>query len=124
MEKVEPSVPDADVTADVVIKADSTVKTKEEGLLGRGRIASMLAKVINRSFGDKDAGNESPVTGIEGEWGSGKTSFLNLILEALIYRLFRCTRVVHFSPDFGLRVQDRYKLNLLIVYLSREEFFQ
>ena len=115
MEKVEPSVLDNDMTADVVIRRGSP----------RPRPHSIhVAKVINCSFGDKDAGDESPVTGIEGEWGSGKTSFLNLILEVPIYRLFRCTRVVHFSPDFGLRVQDRYKLNLLIVCLSREEFFQ
>ena len=82
-------------------------------------MATRVAEGIDCSFGD-----ESLVVGIEGEWGSGKTSFINLILETPIYRLFLCTRVVHFSLDFGLRFQDRYKLNLLRVYLSREEFFQ
>ena len=83
MEKVEPSVPDGDVTADVVIKADSPIRAKEEDLLGRARMAVSVAEVINRSFGDEAAGDESLVAGIEGEWGSGKTSFINLILENL-----------------------------------------
>ena len=83
MEKVEPSVPDADVTADTAIKADSPIETKEEDLLGRDRIAASVAGMINSSLGHEAAGDESLVVGIEGEWGSGKTSFINLILKNL-----------------------------------------
>ena len=83
MEKVESNVPDADVTADVVIKADSPIRAKKEDLLGRDRMAASAAGVINSSLGREAAGDESLVVGIEGEWGSGKTSFINLILENL-----------------------------------------
>lgn len=42
-----------------------------------------MAGMIDRSFGHEAAGDESLVVGIEGEWGSGKTSFIKLTLENL-----------------------------------------
>lgn len=57
---------------------DNPILTKEKDLLHRYSLASRIAGVIN-CFG----GDESLVVGIEGEWGSGKTSFINLILEDL-----------------------------------------
>lgn len=57
---------------------DNPIPTKEKDLLHRQPLASRIAKVIDRFEGD-----ESLVIGIEGEWGSGKTSFINLILEDL-----------------------------------------
>ena len=57
---------------------DNPIPTKEKDLLHRYPLASRIASVINRFEGD-----ESLVVGIEGEWGSGKTSFINLILEDL-----------------------------------------
>ncbi|HVB20693.1 MAG TPA: P-loop NTPase fold protein [Ktedonobacteraceae bacterium] len=57
---------------------DNPILTKENDLLHRQPLASRIAGVINRFEGD-----ESLVIGIEGEWGSGKTSFINMILEDL-----------------------------------------
>lgn len=57
---------------------DNPISTKEKDLLHRYPLASRIAGVIKRLEGD-----ESLVVGIEGEWGSGKTSFINLILEDL-----------------------------------------
>ncbi len=54
---------------------DNPIPTKEKDLLHRYPLASRIAEVINNFEGD-----ESLVVGIEGEWGSGKTSFINLIL--------------------------------------------
>ena len=98
MEKVEPSVLDADVTADVVIKADSPIKAKEGDLLGRARMAASVAGMIDRSLGHEAAGNESLVVGIEGEWGYGKTSFINLILETLKSFEQRDYLIIEFNP--------------------------
>ena len=71
------------MTSDIAIKADSPIRAKEEDLLGRDRMAASVAGMINRSFVHKAARDESLVVGIEGEWGSGKTSFINLILKNL-----------------------------------------
>jgi predicted KAP-like P-loop ATPase len=57
---------------------DNPIQTKEKDLLHRYPLASRIAGMISR-FND----DESLVIGIEGEWGSGKTSFINLILEDL-----------------------------------------
>src|SRR6266567_1074293 len=57
---------------------DDPIATKEKDLLHRYPLASRIAGMINRF-----EGNESLVIGIEGEWGTGKTSFINLILEDL-----------------------------------------
>ena len=77
------SVSDTDMTSDIAIKADSPVRTKEEDLLDRAGMAARVAEFINRSCGAENPCDESLVVGIEGEWGSGKTSFINLILENL-----------------------------------------
>lgn len=57
---------------------DNPIPTKEKDLLHRYPLASRIAGMISRFKGE-----ESLVIGIEGEWGSGKTSFVNLILEDL-----------------------------------------
>lgn len=57
---------------------DNPILTKEKDLLHRHPLASRIAGVINRFEGD-----ESLVIGVEGKWGTGKTSFINLILEKL-----------------------------------------
>src|SRR5260370_25121851 len=57
---------------------DNPISDKEKDLLHRYPLAKRIAEVINRHQGD-----ESFVIGIEGEWGSGKTSFINMILEDL-----------------------------------------
>lgn len=57
---------------------DNPIPNKEKDLLHRYPLANRIAGMIS---GFKD--NDSLVIGIEGEWGSGKTSFVNLILEDL-----------------------------------------
>lgn len=57
---------------------DNPIPSKNEDLLHRQPLATRIAGVIHRYKGD-----ESLVIGIEGEWGSGKTSFINMILEEL-----------------------------------------
>ena len=61
-----------------VMISDSPIETKKDDLLGRHRLAEKIANSIK-----KINGNESMAIGIESEWGSGKTSFVNLILESL-----------------------------------------
>lgn len=58
--------------------SDNPILTKEKDLLRRYPLAIRIAEMIN-GFDETD----SFVIGIEGEWGSGKTSFINLILEEL-----------------------------------------
>lgn len=69
---------------------DDPIASKEKDLLHRYPLASRIAGMIGR-FEDSD----SIVIGIEGEWGSGKTSFVNMILEDL-----RKTRalLIKFNP--------------------------
>lgn len=62
-----------------IFNADKPISCKEEDLLGRSDFSESIAKVI---IEQKDA--ESHVIGIYGQWGSGKTSTLNLIKEAVI----------------------------------------
>src|SRR5947207_12461764 len=57
---------------------DNPIPNKEKDLLHRYPLAKSIAGMIN-NFKD----NDSLVIGVEGEWGSGKTSFINLILEDL-----------------------------------------
>src|SRR5881227_3414463 len=57
---------------------DNPIRNKEKDLLHRYPLAHRIATMIS-DFKD----NDSLVIGIEGEWGSGKTSFINLILEDL-----------------------------------------
>lgn len=60
-----------------MVSADSPIQKKgKEDVLKRAPLASKVSKII------KDyKGKESYVIGIEGIWGAGKTSFINLILQ-------------------------------------------
>ena len=60
---------------------DKPIKTKEEDLLGHEPLAVRIAEAIGNL--SPDALSESFVVGIEGSWGSGKTSLINLVLEKL-----------------------------------------
>ena len=62
---------------------DNPIKTKEEDLLNRRPAATRIAEEIKRFCSGYS--RESLVVGIEGDWGSGKTSLINLVLENLKY---------------------------------------
>ncbi|WP_315282618.1 P-loop NTPase fold protein, partial [Fusobacterium hwasookii] len=55
---------------------EKPIISKENDLLGRAKVASYLAKEIEY-YKNKD----SLTIGIVGKWGSGKTSFINMVLE-------------------------------------------
>ncbi|HRH23259.1 MAG TPA: P-loop NTPase fold protein [Candidatus Magasanikbacteria bacterium] len=61
-----------------MIMADYPIENKDEDKLRRAPLAKKVAELI-ASF----KGKESFVIGIEGVWGSGKTSFVNLALKEL-----------------------------------------
>ena len=64
-----------------VMIPDSPIKTKEEDSFNREPMATRIAEKINHS--SSNGFSESFVVGIEGYWGSGKTSLINLVLENL-----------------------------------------
>lgn len=57
--------------------SEKPIISKNEDLLGRKKVASDLAKEIEH-YKNKD----SLTIGIVGKWGSGKTSFINMVLES------------------------------------------
>ena len=60
---------------------DNPIRTKRDDLLNRSSLAVHIAEGIRRlAF---YSSSESFVIGIEGDWGSGKTSLINLVLEHL-----------------------------------------
>lgn len=71
--------------------ADDPIETKEKDLLDRHPLAERIALSISRFKGDR-----SFAVGIEGQWGCGKTSFVNLILEEL--RTSSNILTVEFNP--------------------------
>lgn len=56
--------------------AEKPIISKNEDLLGREKVANNLAREI-KYYKNKD----SLTIGIVGKWGSGKTSFINMVLE-------------------------------------------
>lgn len=72
-----------------MILPDSPITKKEDDLLNRLPLAKKIAELIKNHHND-----ESFVIGIEGRWGSGKTSFVNLIKNDIDKE----TIVVPFNP--------------------------
>ena len=56
--------------------SEKPIISKENDLLGRAKVASYLAKEIEH-YKNRD----SLTIGIVSKWGSGKTSFINMVLE-------------------------------------------
>ena len=75
------------------ISADLPIKGKEEDKLNRNGFAEALASAI-RSWRDKP----SVVIGLFGDWGSGKSSIKNLVLESIKRDNERGLDIVEFSP--------------------------
>jgi hypothetical protein len=73
--------------------ADLPIHSSNEDLLDRGAFASALATVLYRH-----RGNDSLVVALRGDWGSGKTSIKNLVVEALTPPGAVPMKVVTFNP--------------------------
>lgn len=58
--------------------ADKPIQANSQDLLGRSHFAESIAKAIIDQKGD-----DSHVIGLYGQWGSGKTSTLNMVSEAI-----------------------------------------
>ena len=67
-----------------MLNSDLPIQEKEDDLLGRRSVAESLAQVIY-----SHSTEEGFVIGMYGKWGSGKTSFLNMVI----------SQVRHFSTD-------------------------
>jgi predicted KAP-like P-loop ATPase len=72
-----------------MVTADHAISSKEQDRLGRSPLAKRVAGMI---LGYK--GSDSFVVGVDGPWGSGKSSFINLVLEELDGNVI----TVHFNP--------------------------
>lgn len=73
--------------------ADAPITSASADLLGRGDFARALAHVLYHH-----RGSESLVVALRGEWGSGKTSIKNLVVEALTPPGETKMKVVTFNP--------------------------
>src|SRR5271157_1330466 len=75
------------------ISADRPITTKSDDRLNRSGFASAIAKVIQHW-----RNKPSLVIGLFGDWGSGKSSIKNLVIEALSENSGGRIPVVEFSP--------------------------
>src|SRR5262245_45132102 len=73
--------------------ADLPIRTAADDLLGRREFSGALAKVLYRHRGD-----ESLVVALRGEWGTGKTSIKNLVVESLAVEEAGPMKIVSFNP--------------------------
>ncbi|NBV77239.1 NTPase [bacterium] len=73
-----------------MILPDTPIEDKDSDKLRRAPLAAKVAELVNNF-----EGKESFVVGIEGVWGSGKTSFVNLIVDNLSSEK---TVVIPFNP--------------------------
>ena len=75
------------------LNSDKPISREEDDLLGRHPLAYRIADMIN-NLGDDY--KDSVVIGIEGEWGSGKSSFINLMLNKVCPE--KKNLVIEFNP--------------------------
>ena len=75
------------------IDPDEAISREEEDLLNRQRLADHIADLINNPGNNK---KDSVVIGLEGEWGEGKTSLINLTLNKV--RPNAKNLIVEFNP--------------------------
>jgi predicted KAP-like P-loop ATPase len=88
----DPIVPDD--TIGNAFAADTPKKyMAKEDLLGRESFVRALAKILYRHRGD-----DSLVIALRGEWGSGKTTIKNFVVEELLSAKNNPMRVVEFNP--------------------------
>jgi predicted KAP-like P-loop ATPase len=100
-----------------VFSPDRPIQSAADDLLGRSSFASLLAEKISQW-----RGRESLVIALYGEWGSGKSSVKNLILEKLAEEKYKPLEPIHFNPWVASGV-EKITQNFLYeigVKLSRE----
>src|SRR5438132_8680983 len=73
--------------------ADRPILSAKEDLLGRAPFAQTLAKAILAWHGD-----ESLTIAVSGDWGSGKTSLKNMVIEHLKEQGSAAPEIVEFNP--------------------------
>ncbi|MDR1910902.1 MAG: KAP family NTPase [Helicobacteraceae bacterium] len=85
---------------------DAPIEKSGDDLLGFGGIAKKLAGSILRL----DTENRSFVVGVEGEWGSGKTSLLNLVIEQIKKENPNEEKAIifHFNPWLVIGVENLF----------------
>ena len=72
---------------------DRPISKKQDDRLGFTPVAKHFARVIS----DKSL-KDGLVFGIEGKWGSGKSSLINLIVDALRDQGDMAPEIIEFSP--------------------------
>lgn len=86
----EQDKPDApDQAASLIARADAPIRSLEEDQLGRGEFARALAAEVLAA-----PASRGYVMGLTGAWGSGKTSVLNMVAQAIADKAI----VIHFNP--------------------------
>jgi predicted KAP-like P-loop ATPase len=96
---------------------DRPIQSAADDLLGRSSFASLLAEKISEW-----RGRESLVIALYGEWGSGKSSVKNMVLEKLAEEKFKPLEPIQFNPWVASGV-EKITHNFLYeigVKLSRE----
>lgn len=72
---------------------DRPIRRREDDRLGFSPVAESLAQVIV-----DEVANDGLVFGIEGKWGSGKSTLVNLTVDFLRRRTERLPEIIEFSP--------------------------
>jgi predicted KAP-like P-loop ATPase len=75
-------------------RPDAPIKTASEDRLGRASFVRQLARALIRLDGSASGG----VVGLTGEWGSGKSSVLNLLEEQISIDYKDNPIIVRFNP--------------------------
>lgn len=90
------------------LEKDLPITKKEEDILGREKIAECLtAAIIN--YTNREENTDGLVIGLEGEWGSGKTSLLNLMKAELGNRVILRTFNSWLATDQTSLVTEFFK---------------
>lgn len=89
--ELSPSKPDEPASQQIF--ADRPILSAKDDLLGRAGFAQALAKAIRAWCGD-----ESLTIAVSGDWGSGKTSLKNMVLEYLRGSGLDAPEIVEFNP--------------------------
>src|SRR6478736_1836878 len=85
--------PSHDNKRERTLDGDRPIVSRQEDRLGFAPIADKLARAIV-----DEAAKDGVVFGVEGEWGSGKSTLINLTIEALAAHDAAAPEVVRYSP--------------------------